>query len=138
MTKVINILIFALQIAQLVVTNGGIASLLNVILCREEYSPVSAVLALGYIGAMSPLLASSVIQSKVSLLSIIIFHRPCTQTIYDFKALTHFADILRSCDTDKYLKAGTVWTLGMIGQHGPEHARSVCAGETIIAMTDVR
>lgn len=49
----------------MVVNNGGIASLLNVISCRKEYSPIAAVLALGYIGAMSPLLASAVIQSKV-------------------------------------------------------------------------
>lgn len=55
----------SIQIAQMVANNGGLASLLNVILCRKEYSPITAVLALGYIGAMSPILASAVIHSKV-------------------------------------------------------------------------
>lgn len=49
----------------MVANNGGLASLLNVILCRKEHSPITAVLALGYIGAMSPILASAVIHSKV-------------------------------------------------------------------------
>lgn len=49
----------------MVVNEGGIASMLNVIECSKELSSTPAVLALGYISAMSPLLASAVIQSKV-------------------------------------------------------------------------
>lgn len=49
----------------MVVNEGGIASMLNVIECSKESSCTPAVLALGYIAAMSPLLASAVIQSKV-------------------------------------------------------------------------
>lgn len=83
----IDILTFALQIAQLVVSNGGIASLLNVILCRKDHSPVSAVLALGFIGAMSPSLALSVIESKVlmhfKLLYFIKSSRYATQHPYN-------------------------------------------------------
>jgi hypothetical protein len=57
----------SLQIAQLVVNNGGIASLINVISCSKEHPATPAILALGYISAMSPLLASAVIQSKVQM-----------------------------------------------------------------------
>lgn len=49
----------------MVVNNGGIVSLINVISCSKEFPCTSAVLALGYIAAMSPVLASVIIQSKV-------------------------------------------------------------------------
>ncbi|XP_027841252.1 sperm-associated antigen 6-like [Aphis gossypii] len=93
----------SVQIAQMVVNSGGIEKLLNVISCSQELSPTPAVLALGYIAAMSPKLALAIIQSQ---------------------ALIHLAAILKS-NTDKLTKAGTIWTLGMIGQHSAEHARPI-------------
>lgn len=49
----------------MIVTTGGIVSLLNVILKSKEYPSTPAVLALGYISSVSPLLATAVINSKV-------------------------------------------------------------------------
>lgn len=49
----------------MIVTTGGIVSLLNVILNSKEYPSTPAILALGYISSMSPLLATAVIKSKV-------------------------------------------------------------------------
>lgn len=56
---------------------------------------------------------------------------------YDLKALMHLTAILKS-DTDQITKAAAVWTLGMIGQHSSENSRSICTGDTITAMIDVR
>lgn len=49
----------------MVVNTGGIASLLNVISTSNEFSCTPAILALGFIAAMSPILALAIIQSKV-------------------------------------------------------------------------
>lgn len=49
----------------MVVNTGGIAGLLNVIRCTEEFPYTPAVLALGFIAALSPELALAIIQSKV-------------------------------------------------------------------------
>lgn len=49
----------------MVVNSGGIDKLLNVISCSQELSPNPAVHALGYIAAMSPKLASTILQSQV-------------------------------------------------------------------------
>lgn len=48
----------------------------------------------------------------------------------------HLTGILKS-DTDKLTKAGTVWTLGMIGQHSAEHARSICSCDALTNIVDV-
>lgn len=49
----------------------------------------------------------------------------------------HLTAILRS-DTDKLTKAGTVWTLGMIGRHSAEHARSICSSDALTNIINVR
>lgn len=54
-----------------------------------------------------------------------------------FKALIHLTDILKNA-TDDYMKAGTAWTIGMIGQHSFEHSKSVCALGAVNCMIDVR
>jgi len=51
----------------MVVNSGGIEKLLNVISCSQDLSPTPAVLALGYIAAMSPKLALAIIQSQVKM-----------------------------------------------------------------------
>lgn len=53
----------------MVVNNGGIAALMNVISSGQDLSsPVAAVLAIGYIAAMSPALALSAIQVLRSII----------------------------------------------------------------------
>lgn len=63
----------------MIVTTGGIVSLLNVISNGNKYPSTPAILALGYISSMSPLLATAVINSKVKMLIIrdfILFNIP--------------------------------------------------------------
>lgn len=49
----------------MVANAGGIHSLLYVISCREKFSASYAVVTLGNIAAMSPWLATAIIQAKV-------------------------------------------------------------------------
>lgn len=49
----------------MVVNTGGIASLVNVISCSHEFPPTPAIIALGFIAAMSPMLATAIIHSQV-------------------------------------------------------------------------
>ncbi|XP_022166817.1 sperm-associated antigen 6-like [Myzus persicae] len=106
----------SVEISKMIVTTGGIVSLLNVILNSNEYPSTPAILALGYISSMSPLLATAVINSKV---------------------LKHLTAILKSDTDDDCLKAGTAWTLEMIGQHSAKHSKSVFACHAVSAMIDV-
>lgn len=48
----------------------------------------------------------------------------------------HMTNILKS-NVDTMTKAGTIWTLGMIGQHSSEHSRSICTGDAMIIMMEV-
>ncbi|CAI6359268.1 unnamed protein product [Macrosiphum euphorbiae] len=106
----------SIEISKMIVTTGGIVSLLNVILNSKEYPSTPAILALGYISSMSPLLATAVIKSKV---------------------LKHLTAVLKSDTDNDCLKAGTAWTLEMIGQHGAKHSKSVFACNAVSAMIDV-
>ncbi|CAH1733320.1 unnamed protein product [Aphis gossypii] len=107
---------YSIQICKMIVTTGGIVSLLNVILKSKEYPSTPAVLALGYISSVSPLLATAVINSKI---------------------LKHLTAILKSDTDDDCLKAGIAWTLEMIGQHSSKHAKSVFTCHAVSAMIDV-
>lgn len=49
----------------MVVNTGGLSSLINVISCSHEFPPTPAIIALGFIAAMSPMLASAIIHSQV-------------------------------------------------------------------------
>lgn len=48
----------------------------------------------------------------------------------------HMNSILKS-DADNITKAGTIWTLGMIGQHSSEHSRFICNSDAMINMMEV-
>ncbi|KAL5238775.1 hypothetical protein ACI65C_006185 [Semiaphis heraclei] len=107
----------SVDISKMIVTTGGIVSLLNVILNSNEYPSTPAILALGYISSVSPLLATAVINSKV---------------------LKHLTAILKVSDTnDDCLKAGAAWTLQMIGQHSDKHSKSIFDCHAVSAMIDV-
>ncbi|XP_008185595.1 sperm-associated antigen 6-like isoform X3 [Acyrthosiphon pisum] len=106
----------SVEISKMIVTTGGIVSLLNIILNSKEYPSTPAILALGYISSMSPSLAMAVINSKV---------------------LKHLTAVLKSDTDNDCLKAGTAWTLEMIGQHGAKHSKSVFDCNAVSAMIDV-
>lgn len=48
----------------------------------------------------------------------------------------HMNIILKS-NADNITKAGTIWSLGMIGQHSSEHSRSICTSDVMINMMEV-
>ncbi|KAF0753290.1 sperm-associated antigen 6-like [Aphis craccivora] len=114
---------YSTQICKMIVTTGGIVSLLNVILKSKEYPSTPAVLALGYISSVSPLLATAVINSKI-----------LSGAMNILKQLTA---ILKSDTDEDSLKAGVAWTLEMIGQHSSKHAKSVFTCHAVNAMIDV-
>ncbi|XP_050439083.1 sperm-associated antigen 6-like [Adelges cooleyi] len=105
----------SVQISQLVVNAGGISALMNVIKLSKESSPLPALTAIGCIAAMSPYFASVIIQSG---------------------ALFLLESILENSD-DEFIKAGTIWTLGLIGKHSSEHSRAVCAGNAVCTMIKI-
>jgi len=52
--------------------------------------------------------------------------------------LKHLTAVLKSGTEDDCLKAGTAWTLEMIGQHGAKHSKSVFSCHAVSVMIDVR
>ncbi|XP_060845328.1 sperm-associated antigen 6-like [Rhopalosiphum padi] len=107
---------YSTQISKMIVTTGGIVSLLNVILKSKEYPPTPAILALGYISSVSPLLATAVIKSKV---------------------LKHLTAILKSGADDDFQKACIAWTIEMIGRHSSKHSKSVFNCNAVNILIDV-
>lgn len=61
-----------------------------------------------------------------------------TWTAYNFQVLKHLTAVLKSDTDNDCLKAGTAWTLEMIGQHGAKHSKSIFACNAVSAMIDVR
>jgi len=52
--------------------------------------------------------------------------------------LEHLTAVLKSDTNDDCLKAGTAWTLEMIGQHSANHSKSIFACQAVSALIDVR
>lgn len=59
-------------------------------------------------------------------------------TADNFQVLKHLTAVLKSDTDNDCLKAGTAWTLEMIGQHGAKHSKSIFACNAMSAMIDVR
>ncbi|VVC36511.1 Armadillo-type fold,Armadillo,Armadillo-like helical [Cinara cedri] len=109
----------SIQIAQMVVNNGGLPALINVIACSQEFSSTPAVLALGFIASMSPVLALSIIKTNKVIINFL-FH-------FVFTGIIPYI----------HVKASVIWTLGMIGQHSHEHARYIWDCGALTAMIEV-
>lgn len=88
-----------MQIAQMVVNTGGIASLMNVLSCRKELRPIPAILAMGHIAAMSSLLASAVIQSEVIELHLFLTNTFLKYLNHCVNHINNLLAILRCCYT---------------------------------------
>ncbi|KAB0790956.1 hypothetical protein PPYR_02756 [Photinus pyralis] len=93
----------SLELTQLVVNTGGIGALMEALHHQSEESKVPCITAVGYIAGHSDQLAMSVLGCN------------------GVDALT---GILRA-SSDDATQAVTVWTLGQIGKHSPEHAKAI-------------
>lgn len=89
------------ELAQLVVGNGGVASLVDYVAESSGNNRLPGIMALGYIAAFSETLALSVVAEKAL--------PPLVQAINE--------------ETEDHLKSATAWTLGQIGRHTPDHAK---------------
>jgi len=91
------------ELAQLLVNAGGVAAIIDYLGDSCGTIRLPGIMALGYVAAHSENLAMTVIVSKgVSQLAICLAE-----------------------EAEDYVKAATVWSLGQVGRHTPEHAKAV-------------
>ncbi|XP_014215949.1 sperm-associated antigen 6-like [Copidosoma floridanum] len=93
------------ELARLAANTGGIEFLVELIDSRKSSTKLPAVMALGYIAGHAEQLASMVI---------------------DMKGVAQLALLLET-ETENHILAITVWALGQIGKHSPEHAQALAA-----------
>lgn len=104
-TLVRDVVKHSLELTQLVVNTGGIGALLEALHHPSEETKVPCITAIGYIAGHSDQLAMSVLgcDGIIELTSIL------------------------NLSTDDATLSVTAWTLGQIGKHSPEHAKSIAA-----------
>ncbi|KAG5457315.1 MAG: hypothetical protein BJ554DRAFT_2711 [Olpidium bornovanus] len=91
------------ELAQLIVNSGGIAAIVDYVNESRGMARLPGIMALGYIAAFSETLALSVIVSK---------------------GVQPLSDALVS-ETEEHIKAACAWSLGQIGRHSPDHAKTL-------------
>eukprot|EP01112_Ceratiomyxa_fruticulosa_P008062 TRINITY_DN208_c1_g1_i4.p1 TRINITY_DN208_c1_g1~~TRINITY_DN208_c1_g1_i4.p1 ORF type:complete len:510 (-),score=125.77 TRINITY_DN208_c1_g1_i4:127-1656(-) len=97
------------ELAQLIVNAGGSAAIVDYITDTNGNTRLPGIMTLGYISAFSETLAYTVIVSKgVPALT---------------NALTE--------ETEDHIKAATVWSIGQVGRHTPEHAAAVAESNAL-------
>lgn len=91
------------ELAQLVVNSGGIAAIVDYVNDTHGNARLPGVMTLGYVAAFSETLALSVIVAK------------------------GIAPLARALDaeTEDHVKAAVAWSLGQIGRHSPDHAKTL-------------
>lgn len=89
----------------MVVNYGGVASLLQLVATTTTSVRLQAIMALGFIGAQGEHLAYCVIAS------------------HGVDQLCH----VLSVEKEDHILAATVWALGQIGRHTPEHSKALAA-----------
>ncbi|XP_044763953.1 sperm-associated antigen 6-like [Coccinella septempunctata] len=105
----------SLELAQLVANTGGIGALLEVIQHTDGDCRIPSITALGYMAAHSEQLAKSIISNQ---------------------GVNELTKILYECQDDATL-AVTVWALGQVGKHSPEHAQEVANGNTLVKILNL-
>ncbi|KAI8851582.1 armadillo-type protein [Chytridium lagenaria] len=91
------------SLAQLIVNSGGIAAVVDYVNDSRGNARLPGIMTLGYIAAFSETLALSVIVAKgVSPLSQALITEP-----------------------EEHIKAACAWSLGQIGRHSPDHAKTL-------------
>ncbi|XP_053988923.1 sperm-associated antigen 6-like isoform X1 [Hylaeus volcanicus] len=98
-----------LEMAQLIVNIGGIGALVELIDTSKQTVRLPAIMAIGYIAGHSDQLAIAVIGSK---------------------GVIHLSAVLHEEQNDRML-AVTVWAIGQIGKHTPEHAKAVAVANIL-------
>nr|KAF7420548.1 hypothetical protein H0235_010845 [Vespula pensylvanica] len=102
------------ELAQLIINVGGIAALNELINTSKLTNKLPAITALGYIAGHSDQFAAAIIGSM---------------------SVIQLSTILEN-ETDHIL-AVTAWTLGQIGKHTPEHAKSVADANVLPKLLDL-
>ncbi|KAL2918231.1 Sperm-associated antigen 6 [Polyrhizophydium stewartii] len=91
------------ELAQLIVNSGGIAAVVDYVNETSGNARLPGVMTLGYIAAFSETLALSVIVAK---------------------GVPPLAQALVS-EVEEHIKAACAWSLGQIGRHSPDHAKTL-------------
>ena len=105
----------AVQLAKLIVNSGGAAALVDYVRDTKGNVRLPGIMALGFISAFSETLALAVIVARgVPALKDALINEP-----------------------EDHVKAATVWTLGQIGRHTPDHARAIAEGGVMQPMVQL-
>jgi hypothetical protein len=100
------------ELAKLIVNAGGAAALVDFVRETTSNARLPGIMALGYIGAFSEVMALAIIVAKgVPALKDALLNEP-----------------------EDHVKAATVWTLGQIGRHTPDHAKALAEGGVLVPM----
>eukprot|EP01007_Sphenomonas_quadrangularis_P001901 NODE_302_length_1653_cov_168.762469_g226_i0.p1 GENE.NODE_302_length_1653_cov_168.762469_g226_i0~~NODE_302_length_1653_cov_168.762469_g226_i0.p1 ORF type:complete len:417 (-),score=148.29 NODE_302_length_1653_cov_168.762469_g226_i0:374-1624(-) len=91
------------ELAQLIVNAGGVGALVDFVSNASGTAQLPGIMTLGYISAFSETLALAVIVSK---------------------GVAPLGGALEG-DNEDYVKAAAAWSLGQIGRHSADHAKSV-------------
>ncbi|KAJ3413658.1 Sperm-associated antigen 6 [Chytridiales sp. JEL 0842] len=91
------------ELAQLIVNSGGIAAVVDYVNDARGNARLPGIMTLGYVAAFSETLALSVIVAKGV--------PPLAQALVT--------------ETEEHIKAATAWSLGQIGRHSPDHAKTL-------------
>ena len=97
------------ELAKLIVNSGGAAALVDYVFEAHGNNKLPGIMAIGYIAAFSETLALAIIVSK---------------------AIPPLKDALIS-EPEDHIKAACAWTLGQIGRHTPDHAKSLAEGDCL-------
>jgi len=127
------------ELAKLVVNAGGAGALVDFV--RESSSNVRlpGIMALGYIAAFSETMALAVIAAKGGSP----VQRETGTRDTDSFLPSSFpppragVGALKDCllsEKEDHLKAATVWSLGQVGRHTPDHARALAEGGVLAPM----
>ncbi|XP_046617133.1 sperm-associated antigen 6-like isoform X3 [Neodiprion virginianus] len=104
-----------LELAQLIVNTGGIGALVELVGTSKSDSRLPAIMALGYIAGHSDQLAIAVIGSK---------------------GVVQLAIVLQE-ETEDHILSITVWALGQIGKHTPEHAKALAVADVFRKLLEI-
>ena len=97
------------ELCQLILNAGGVAAVIDYLGDTRGNVRLPGIMVLGYVSAHTEALAMAVIVSKgVSQLSIIMHE-----------------------ERDDRIRSATVWSLGMIGSHTPEHSKSIAIANVL-------
>lgn len=97
------------ELAKLIVNAGGAAALVEYTSEAQGNNKLPGIMALGYIAAFSETLALAIIVSK---------------------AIPVLREALIA-EPEDHLKAASVWALGQIGRHTPDHARAIAEHDVL-------